>query len=212
MAVTEERREVSDFDQVSLEHTGELIIEQGEQESLVIEASDDLLPKLKSEVHNGRLELGLKHWYDALSLLSPGPIRYRITLRSLRGLFISGAGKASTNAIHTDRMEIRVSGSGNITIPELRAETLDIAISGTGKAHIGGAVRTQSIRFSGSGELDAAGLASQVVTIRISGAGTARVNAEESLDVSISGSGDVGYTGKPNLRQSISGVGRIHAL
>lgn len=212
MATIEERREVSNFDQISLEHTGELIIEQGDQESLVIEADEELLPKLKSDVRNGRLELGFRHWYDGLFQFGARNIRYRIGVRSLRGISISGAGKASSGSIQTDRMQLRVSGSGDFLLPSLHADSLDVSISGTAKARVSGAAPKVSIHVSGSGELDAVELASQSVTVRISGTGNVRVDAEESLDVRISGSGDVGYRGRPNLRQSISGVGNIHAL
>ena len=43
---------VSSFDQVSLNGQGDLIITQGEQESLQIEAEDNLIPVIETERNN----------------------------------------------------------------------------------------------------------------------------------------------------------------
>src|SRR5512142_1150936 len=53
--VIQENREVSEFNAVSLNGAGELTITQGEKESLVIEAENNLLPLIKSQVRNGVL-------------------------------------------------------------------------------------------------------------------------------------------------------------
>ena len=77
MAQISQAREVQDFDEISLRWPGELVIVQGEEESLVIEADEALLPKLRSDVRDRRLELTARSWWEWI--LPPwGPVRYCI--------------------------------------------------------------------------------------------------------------------------------------
>jgi hypothetical protein len=52
-----ETRKVSDFDTVNVSYPAQVLIRQGSAESLQIEAEDNLLPNLKTEVKNGTLEI-----------------------------------------------------------------------------------------------------------------------------------------------------------
>lgn len=64
--ITEER-EVSDFDRVELASDGELMLTQGGSESLIIEAEDNVMSYITSEVRGGTLVLGLKtRWWNQL--------------------------------------------------------------------------------------------------------------------------------------------------
>ena len=55
-----ETRSVSGFDQVELAIRGELIITQGDQESLEIEAEDNLLDYIETTTYGDTLVIGLK--------------------------------------------------------------------------------------------------------------------------------------------------------
>jgi len=55
-----ETRDVSGFDEIDLGGSGRVLIAVTGTESLTIEAEDNILPLLTTEVRNGRLELGAK--------------------------------------------------------------------------------------------------------------------------------------------------------
>ncbi len=212
MAIIQERREVSDFDEVHLEGSGTIILEQGEQDGLIIEADENLLPRIKSEVVEGRLRLGFKSWLDYLTHAGHPPIHYRVTMRQVHGVSVSGSGRLQAGPIQTDRMRLKVSGAGDLALPELHASDLETSLSGTAKVTVGGAVQRQEISISGSGELNADQLACEEVRIRISGSGKVCVQAAQKLDVGISGAGDVRYIGQPRISHHISGSGKIQAI
>ncbi len=212
MAVIQEHREVANFDEIHLATVGEILLQQGETESLTIEADEDVMPKLKGEVQAGRLELGLKHWYDFLSLLPIPTIRYHVAMKDIRGVVISGSGKLQAGQVKTDRLRLKVSGSGEFNVNDLQAGDLEVNFSGSGKAKIAGSVRRQELSVSGSGELNSEELDSQEARVRISGSGSARMTVRERLDVSISGSGKVRYHGQPHIEHHISGSGSIKAF
>ena len=212
MAITQERREVAGFDQIRLEGSGIIALSQGEQDSLVIETEASLLPKIKSVVRDGRLELGFQHWYDHLLQAGHPTIHYIITVRQIHGIQISGSGKLEAGHMETDRLGLKVSGAGDLQIKDLQAADVDISFSGTGKAGLSGAVESLEVKVSGSGDLSAEDLPCQDANVSISGSGSIRLNVSQQLEVHISGSGEVRYKGQPNIQHHISGVGTIRPI
>ncbi len=77
-------RDVRDFDEVLLTGQGDIILEQGDAETLEIEADESVLSNIKAEVHEGRLVLGYEHWWK--QWLHPlAAIRYRLTMKTVKG-------------------------------------------------------------------------------------------------------------------------------
>ena len=181
-----ETRTVSGFTGIELSGIGEVTIEQGATESLTIEADDNVLPALTSEVNDSVLELGTK---PRTRVQTRNPIRYRVTVQDLE--------------------RIDLSGSGTVTGTDLKLTTLEVSISGSGTMNLAGSADQQEVEVSGSGRYEAAQLPSRSVSIEISGSGKATVAATEQLRVDISGSGTVTYSGDPTIDQSISGSGRL---
>ena len=54
-----ESRQVSDFDRVALSGSGQVVITQGAEEGLSVEADDNLMQYVRTEVSGRTLELGL---------------------------------------------------------------------------------------------------------------------------------------------------------
>lgn len=131
MTVKTESRQVQGFDQVSLEGFGEIILTQGEAESLTIEAEKSLLPYLKSDVKGGRLRLGMRSWLDMLFVFPKGPVRYTITMKNITGLKKSGSGKVTANSTRTNYLDLGISGSG--TVPYIGKPYVSPYISGAGR-------------------------------------------------------------------------------
>ncbi len=209
--VITETRGVSNFDRVSMGGSGELILTQGDNESLTVEADDNIMEYIKTEVEGRTLVLGLDS--DGRSISTTQPIRFTLMVKNLVGLDLAGSGRVDAGSIDTDRLDVDVSGSGTMEIDSLAAETLGVSISGSGRVELAtGEVEKQDIEMSGSGGFRAGKLRSQEVSIEISGSGSAVVWAQESLEVSISGSGDVEYYGRPRITQQVSGSGSIKSL
>jgi hypothetical protein len=204
--VVTEERQVSGFDSVALSGVGEVIITQGDEESLTIETDDNLMRYIESEVRDGRLELRIAD--DTIPIPSQSII-YRLGVVDLTELDSSGAGSFEIGRLDTDRLKVTLSGAGDIRIDSLSATDLEIQASGAGNIRAAGAVDTQEIDLSGLGNYNAPDLESRTASVRISGAGNAVVWALDTLDVEISGAGNVEYFGSPQVTQDISGVGNV---
>jgi len=181
-----ESRTVSGFDEIVVLGSGTVIVDVTGSESLEVEAEDNLMEFLTTEVVGGRLELG----FESGRLLSPRrDITYTITASQLNGVTIRGSGDIDASNIDTDRFEVDISGSGNVT-PVGTSDHLEVTISGSG-------------RFDGTDLESATG------NVQVSGSGNVVVNVTDDLEATISGSGDVKYIGDPHLDSRISGSGDI---
>ncbi len=203
-----ETRAVSQFDRVLVSGSGRLSIVQDGQESLAIEADDNLLPLIKSDVTGALLKLGPEH----VNLSPSKQIHYTLHLKSLKELHLSGSLHAEAESIKTDQLLTHLSGSGKMRIPRLEAGDLEVHVSGSGDIEIAGKVSAQKIHISGSGNYRAGNCESETVAIHVSGSGDATVWAHRSLDAAVSGSGNIKYYGSPQTAAHISGSGGVASL
>ncbi len=207
--VIRENRDVRGFSVVNFSGSGDLSIRQGNEESLSIEADDNILPYIRSDVEGGKLTLGFRR---GVSIRTSSPLRYTLTVKELEALDLSGAGKTHTGPMRTQDFRVHLSGSGEIRMDDLDAATLRADISGSGNMEIPGRVDHQEIRISGSGRYYARDLDSQSADVTVSGSGDCTLQVAKSLSAHISGSGSVGYYGNPTLSQRVSGSGRVRRL
>jgi hypothetical protein len=216
--ITTEQRGFSGANQVVLHDYGELIINIGDQEGMIIEGDKDLIKSIETVVDGGvlhiRIRTGLfdKIGHALSTSLSRKPLRFRVAMKELSGLYIKGAGRARVSDVDTQNMAISLQGAGSIELPSLTAETLKVDFGGTGRMDVGGEVWSQSILITGAGNYVAPGLLCAKATLEIRGAGKATIWAQDELQVAIRGVGSVDYYGTAELRTSKSGVGSVTHL
>lgn len=187
-----ETRQVRGFDRVVLRIDNcmnDLELIQGERESLTIEASPDLLPKIETRVRGGELGIRLSvGWWERLghalatSLTRPR-IRYRLEVIDLTSLQVFGFA--------------RVSGA------RLESHSLALRFVGAGRVELAGQVEDQKISIVGAGHYEATNLQSQRATVHLRGAGQASVWALDELAIDVRGLGNVAYRGKPKVRRNV---------
>jgi hypothetical protein len=207
--MVEEEREVGDFDQIVLTSSGELIIEQGQETSLMIEAEDNLLPYITTEVVGGRLVIAAK---PGVGFTTTQSIHYYITVQDLSQVSVSGAGAITTQDITTPELGVSLSGYGNVKMENLQTDLLTATISGSGTYEVTGETDQLDVNISGAGGFNGEDLRAREVKVVISGVGRAVVWATELLEPRISGVGSVSYYGSPEVHQTTSGIGNVRKL
>lgn len=206
--IESEEREVSGFNEIEFTGIGNLIIEQGDEESLVVEADDNIIGLIETEVRGGELHLGFKR---GVSIVPTSRIKFYLTVEDLDRIDLVGLGDIDCDKFETDDLEFNISGSGDIDF-KIVAESIKTNVSGLGDISLSGKVDSHKIQISGSGKYNAEGLESKDCEVEISGLGSATVNASDNLDIEINGAGNVYYKGDPYISQHISGLGRIKSL
>jgi hypothetical protein len=180
-----ESRSVEGFSAVSIHGAIAVTVEHTGYESLEITAEDNILPLLESEVRGGRLFLGP---VPGSSISTTRPIEYRLTVRTLD--------------------DIEVSGASAIVVPDLDNEHLRVVISGASALTLVGRADVQEVAVSGASSYAAPDLRRRIANIDVSGASVAEVRASESLTGSVSGSSVVEYLGEPVVSVTVT-VGSI---
>ena len=205
--VKSEERPIENVRSVVVTNQGDLFIEIGDDENLVIEAEGNLLEHLEAKQKGSELRLGTR---GHVGLRNRKPIRYYLRVRSLEGVRTLSSGSIEVPAVEADEFEVHVSSSGNIHIDELVADTLELNISSSGNVTIDtGQVDEQDIRITSSGNYNGRGLKSSRVTAQLSSSGGATLQVSDDLNASLSSSGDLRYIGDPEVRKRESSSGRV---
>jgi hypothetical protein len=208
--VVTEDREVEDFTRIELSGIGDLEIELGDQPALRIEAEDNIMPLIETEVVGDTLRIGFR---EDTTPSPREPIRYFLTVVSIESMDASGLGNITAPGLQADSFSVNISGGGDIDIDSLEAQTIEVNISGLGNLQIdGGEVGNLEVDISGGGDLNTENMEAQEADIQISGLGTATIRVSENLRVDISGGGSVRYYGDPNVDEQVSGLGNVERL
>ncbi len=184
-----EQRAVAGFDRVRVSGAADLFIEQAGEESLSIEAEDNLLPLLTSDVAGGRLSLGVR---PNSTISATRPIIFRLKVKSLK--------------------EVEASGAGRIEASEFDLPDLKVTISGSVDSTFAGRAGVQEVTISGTGSFDGRALEGTRASVDVKGTGQAVLNVTDELDAEVSGTGAVRYLGEPKIDQRVSGLGRVERL
>jgi hypothetical protein len=202
-----EVRDVRDFQEVALEGVGTLVIEQGDTESLTIDAEPKVLQRIETEVVNGKLTIRPDR-----SFKTREPITYSLTVKQLTGIELAGAGRVEAAQLSSDQFRIAANGAGAVAIDNLTANTLDVTAAGNVQAALAGTVDSQTVVVSDAAKYAAANLASRLASVTASGAAQIVVNVSESLDAHVSGAAHVEYIGDPDVTEDVSGAGSLNKV
>lgn len=227
--IVTQTEDVKNFESVSLEGSGNVYIQQGDSESLTVEADDNILPLLITEVRGHKLVLGMK---PNQNITTSNAIVYRMTVKDLSGIDLKGSGNFYVEPVQSDKMavslfgsgdikfkgldadslSIDLFGSGNITINKATVKTVVSNVNGSGDIKLDGKSERQTISVSGSGNYLAPEFETNSANISIPGSADVTVWVNDSMQVKVNGSGDVNYYGSPVIDQSGGGSGHLKSL
>ncbi len=192
------------FDAIQLNMDAEVIITQGTQQSVTIEAQQNIIDRVRLTVREREWRIESDRCLRDFS-----DVRIFITMPNIRKLTLNSSGRIfGDNNFNVDDIELRLPGSGTIDLG-LNCDDVNATISGSGTMALEGTGDELDLLISGSGRLKAFGLTMREADITISGSGSAEVRANSLLNVRITGSGDVLYRGNPSLSVNITGSGRV---
>ena len=211
--VKTESREISDFNAISIDYPADVIVKQGKQYAVKLEADDNLIPQLEVNVQGETLHFrnNEKNWSQRV--YPTEPVILTITVIDLDALNLPTAGSIEIDGMETNSLNVSVSGAGEVNLSDVKVEQMEFTISGAGKIFVDGEVDDLRLRISGVGEFDGGNLQSQIANVRISGAGSATIWVDKNLEASISGTGSIRYYGDPkSIDKNISGLGSVSSL
>ncbi len=223
--IVSENRALSGFTEINSEIEATVYITQGAEFDLRIEAQQNILDNIETDVSGNALEIHADHCMNnseqikiyvtlpvvtALDLSGSGAIIIQNKLNSPSlDLNVSGSGEITgLDSLITGSINLDISGSGNIQVIA-NTPILDASISGSGNLNLSGVGSTLNIDISGSGNYNGFYFTILTADIKVSGSGKVETNVASTLDVDISGSGDIYYKGTPAVTAEISGSGQL---
>lgn len=179
-----EKRDLPAFTSIETSGAFEVTVICQKPVTFEIEADDNLLPIIQTEVRNGVLHVTSTKGYS-----SSGGIVLRITVPDLESVKSTGAGKFHVADVKNDNFEIR----------------------STGAAQVSASGQSKSVKISstGAGQIDAHNLRANNADVNVTGAAGVDVYATDELDVTVSGAGRVTYSGNPKVNKHVSGAGQV---
>ncbi len=208
--VQSETRAVASFEAIRIEYPADVTVQQGHADKVVIEAEDNLLRQLSSEVSSGRLTLKslVTDWSGRVN--PSKPVKVTITMRNPAEIeFSAPTGTLEANGLQAEKLRLVLSGAGQVTLNGLEVGLLDSVLSGAGDLRVAGTAAEVKLLLSGAGNFNGADLKSTVATIEISGMGDAILRVEAELAAKITGAGSVKDYGEPRVEQTVNGAGSV---
>ena len=197
--------ELNDFNEIELEGGYRVYLIQGNENSLMVRASDDDVfdyLKIGNSSQSLKLKVDREHFnFDRISLY--------ITFKELERIDIEGGVKLKTKGyLDLNDFAVHVEGGAKIEL-DMKAEDVEIVSQGGVLFELDGVAETLDVKVSGAGHIDASELKTKDVTFRVEGVGTGSVYATEKLYAQIEGVGKVKYRGNPQVTKNIEGLGTV---
>ncbi len=196
---------IDDFSEIYLEGGYKVYLTQGDENKVVVKASDDdVFDYLQVRTWGNELKIDLEPDHFDFSRI----VLY-ITFKKLDKLKIEGGVKLKTKGyMDLNDFEMYVAGGAKIEL-DMKARYVDILGEGGVLFELDGVAKSLDVKISGAGHLDAERLKTKDVSIKIEGVGTGVVYATETLYAKIEGVGKVKYEGDPKVTKSIEGLGSV---
>ena len=201
--VVTEVRPVDGFKGIDIEYPAQVLVQQGEVEALKIEAEDNLLPDIRTDVQDAMLEIFYKR--TGSSQINPTkPVIITITVKDIDEVNFSRTGELTLDRLKIGNISIALKGNGTLNVKEIRAKNFGVSMSGTGNATVSGQADDLYVSVNGAGSFEGAALHGKSACVYIRGDGGATLWVDDTLDAKISGAGHINYIGKPQVTKRIN--------
>lgn len=180
-----EQRNVTGFKRIDAGGAVNVEVEAQKDFSVSVEADDNLLQHIKTEVSGDTLKI-----YSEGKISPSAKMNVKISMPSIEGLDLSGASDGKITNVHADSLELKVSGASEVSIS--------------------GETKNLEADASGASEINAENLKVEDGKIEASGASSATVSVANNLEAEASGASKISYAGEPkNIKQNASGASSI---
>jgi hypothetical protein len=158
-------RPLPPFTGVELAGSNVVTITVGGAQSVVVHADDNLLNRITTKVHDGRLVVG----NTSGSFETNSPTHVDVQVRKLDSVRLTGSGLLHASGT-ADRLEVILSGSGDAQLSDLSARDVHAVVSGSGRILLT-ATEILDASIPGSGAIIYGGNPTRVTT-NVTGSGT----------------------------------------
>lgn len=200
--VVKEERKVSGFKAISVHNAIHLYINQGAAEKVTVEAEEDIMHHLYTEVSGGVLKIGIKG-----SVNNIGEMNVYVTLKEINSLETGSASKTECDGkIETGELKISTGSASSVKM-DLSCDKLKIRSASASKIRISGTAKAITTESSSASSVDLSELKAETGEVEASSAASVKVQVTRDVDAKASSGAGITITGNPASRNSESSSG-----
>ncbi len=184
----------------------DVYLKQGDNESISVEADENIQEYILTEVRDGVLNV-----YTEINIRDEERKRVYVTMKEVKSVRTASAGDViGETPVKSDRLVLSTSSAGDIKL-EVYAKEIELDISSAGDMTLKGEADVLKADLSSAGDLNAYDLKVREADISASSAGNADINVSERITARASSAGDVNYKGDPKYVDAhSSSAGGVH--
>lgn len=205
--IVTETRTIASFNGVSVSGDFNVDIKTGEKQDVVVEADDNLIKNIQTDVVNGTLRIKTTD-----RNLRNAHLNVHISVPSIDNLSASAAANIEVkNILNSEKtVTFKASSAASITA-EVKAPAVKAEASSAAEIKLTGRTRDFTGTTSSAANIKALDLLAENTVISSSSGASAHVHASVSLDASASSGADITYRGGANVKKSTSSGGEVKA-
>jgi hypothetical protein len=190
--VTEQVRQVDEFDQIKVSRGMNVYITQGSPAKVVVIADNNLHEIIRTDVEGGVLKI-----YTDENIRWAKEKKVMVTVEKLTGLEASsGANIFSQAQIMSENLELKASSGANLTM-DVNAKYLKADCSSGANINLSGLAKEAELEASSGANLKGKDLKADNCKMQASSGGNVASSVVEKLEAKASSGGNVVYYGEP---------------
>jgi len=200
---TEERNLSSDFDKVHGSAGIDVYLTEGNENKVVVEADDNLMSLITTEVVNGKLKIGV---VNGQNIGRAKAKKVHVTYISLTAISASsGADVIGNSVVKSESLTLKSSSGADLEVDVIAQEVYADVSSGADLKITGRALKLVAKASSGS-DLKAKELEVKICKASASSGADITVNVLDEIDGRASSGGDIKYYGNPTAVKTKDGA------
>lgn len=197
---------VDHFTKLEIEGVFDVILKQGNESSVIIDADENLQDHIEVDVRGEVLTIST----GKVKIKKSNRAVVTVIFTELKEIVHNGVGDIrSFNTINCKDLELEIIGVGDAEL-SLNCTNLVLEYNGVGDVILDGIVTHAEFEVNGVGDLKAFDLTVENMDLEQNGVGNSEINVTNELSIDFSGVGNIRYTGKPKIKKiSKSGIGSV---
>jgi len=201
VVVTDQRTPNGTFNKIDVSRGLDVYLTQGDQESIEVEADENLQEIIITDVRNGVLEI-----YADENIRHSSSKKVYVTFRSVDQISSSsGSDVYSTNTIKADNLELSTSSGSDMEL-NIDTETVSCDSSSGSDLKVSGRTNKLYAEASSGSDIKAGNLEAVSSQARASSGADITINTSKELIAKASSGGDIKYYGNPEKVDKSDGV------
>lgn len=197
-----QQRDVQNFNAIAVSSGIKLYVSAGNEESVRVEASENIINDVITEVKGGTLHIYMrrKNMFNLFNWGTTGTVRAYVTANTLNGLKASsGSEVRSENTLKGNTLTLDVSSGGDVNL-NLVYRDMEVDSSSGSKVKLSGRCKNLRAEASSGSIINAGNLESVNCQADASSGGNINLQVSDDIKARASSGGNIRYEGNPKVK------------